>query len=595
MRRVLFPLGTVVAVTAVVAVSQAGIASAQETTKIKAPSSFTGFAATTSPSSSSSRAASSSSVPTDDETTGESSTPLTSTVEVPTSSPMTSEQASSSVALPEGQKGCPAVQLVAVNGTSDAGKNSSTTSDTGWMSQIAKPATEAANADGSDRMGRVYVPYPASYGGMTPGKDTEPYAQSMLMGIDNGKKLIEQTLEKCPETKIFVSGYSQGAQVASAITRDIGAGKGPAKPDQFAGAALMSDPTRQQGAGVFPAENGRKSPGPVPGTEGDAVGKVDAAGSAPTAPGGGIAPNTAAADFGAVGDRVASFCVPGDIACDTSPDSDLLKLVANISGQSKVDPGQLATDPVKALADVATVTGQSVLFTGADTINEDVNFSPEEGFTIAPAERDTSTLSRMVKNSDPTRADKGVEPIVQAVTKIGGMALGAGISVARDVLTPANLAEIMAAGVANPAAGAAVLASKLVPAASKLVTPATVDSGMKRVSSEIEQTVKGNEDLTKIATDASSWQAIGGAHGSYASTPFSGSGQTPAGIAKQWTVAAANDIAASRGEKPSSKPVTGDRIDQIKSGHSDAENTGTPAAPQAADAGALHNALAQVA
>jgi|GEM_PF-3388503 len=564
---------SVVSAAALVAVAQAGTVGAQ-TSSSTTPEPTTAEVTTSS--------------------TASTGTPLTSTVEVPTSTRMTTAQASSAVELPDNGKGCPAVQLVAVNGTGEASKNSSTTSDTGWMAQVAKPATDAANGDGQDRMGRVYVPYPASFGGMTPNDENETYAQSMTVGVENAKKLIEATLAKCPETKIFVSGYSQGAQVASAVTRDIGAGKGPAKPEQLAGAALMSDPTRKPGSPVFPSDPSRTSPGAVPGTDGAHVGRVDAAGAAPVPAGGGVAPNTAAADFGAVADRVASFCVPGDLACDTAPNSDLLKLVANIAGQSKVDPGQLASDPVKALADVATVTGQSVLFTGAQTINEDINFSPEEGFTIAPATRDTTTLARMARNSDPTQ-QRGMEPVVQAATKLGGMALGVAITVAKEVLTPMNIAEIMAAGVANPAAGAAVLASKLVPAASKLITPATVDSGMKRVSSEIEQTVKGNEDLVKMATDVQNWQAIGGAHGAYGSTPFSASGQTPAGIAKQWAVAAANDVSVSRGQSASVKSGTTsmDRIDQIKKGQSDELND-VPSGVQQADSAALKKALESV-
>lgn len=168
-----------------------------------------------------------------------------------------------------------------------------------------------------------------------PSEDQSSYAKSVTVGIDNGKKLIAETVERCPETKIFVAGYSQGAQVASAIARDIGAGNGPVGPDQFAGAALMSDPTRAMGAPVFQGGASRSTPGAVPGTEGTSVAAVGVAAGAPVPEGRGISPNTAAAEFGAVADRVASFCVPGDLACDTPTDSDLFQVVANIAGQSE--------------------------------------------------------------------------------------------------------------------------------------------------------------------------------------------------------------------------------------------------------------------
>lgn len=560
-------IGAVVTVSAVVAVSQAGSVQAQATPSLVTP-------------------------------TVTATSPLTSTVEVPTSAPLTSQQLTSEVELPDAANGgCPAVQLVAVNGTGQASRNDSTTSDTGWMAGIVRPATREANADGEDRLGRVYVPYPASFGGMTPDDERETYAESMTVGVGNGKKLIEETLKRCPDTKIFVSGYSQGAQVASAITRDIGAGDGPATPEQFAGAALMSDPTREVGSAVFPDDPARVSPAPVPGTDGQAVAAVDAAGAAPVAPGGGIAPNTAAADFGAVADRVASFCVPGDLACDTEEDADLLKLVANVAGQSKVNPAELASDPVRALADVATVTGQSVLFAGVETITDDINFSAEDGFTIAPATRDTTTLARVAKYSDPAaRQGTEIDAVVQAGMKLAGMALAATVTVARDVLTPTNIAELIAAGVASPPAAAALLAGKLVVSATNLITPVTINSGMQRVATEIEQTIKGNEDLVKVATDVQSWEAIGGAHSAYDRTAFSRSGATPASIAQQWTVAAANDVAASRG-----LPVTQagggiddrDRIEQIRAGVP-ATSAPVAAGTTLADTAALQSALASI-
>lgn len=499
----------------------------------------------------------------------------------------------SSVALPEGKE-CPLVQLVAVNGTTESSKNSETDADTGWMARVVRPVVRAANADGEDRIARTYVPYPASFGGFVPSEDQSSYAKSVTVGIDNGKKLIAETVERCPETKIFVAGYSQGAQVASAIARDIGAGNGPVEPDQFAGAALMSDPTRAMGAPVFQGGASRSTPGAVPGTEGTSVAAVGVAAGAPVPEGRGISPNTAAAEFGAVADRVASFCVPGDLACDTPTDSDLFQVVANIAGQSET-----GGDPVQALLNVATVTGQSVLFTAAETISEDISYSDGTGFTIAQASRGNTTLSRMARYSDPTRAQNPADQtamLIEAGTKLAGMALGASITVAKKTLTLENIAQIALAGAANPAAGAAVLVGQLAVNATDVVTPATVDSGLRRVAGEIEHTVTDTAGLVDMATKTQTWNTID-SHGAYDRIPFSVSGQSPAALTQQWVLAAANDLAVAKGMEPISQPLASsgsDRMAMIRSGAGEDQLSQLGASAQKADTSALSEALASV-
>lgn len=510
-----------------------------------------------------------------------------------TSSSRSSSTPTSSVALPEGQE-CPLVQLVAVNGTTESSKNSETDADTGWMARVVRPVVRAANADGQDRIARTYVPYPASFGGFVPSEDQSSYAKSVTVGIDNGKKLIAETVERCPETKIFVAGYSQGAQVASAIARDIGAGNGPVEPDQFAGAALMSDPTRAMGAPVFQGGASRSTPGAVPGTEGTSVAAIGVAAGAPVPEGRGISPNTAAADFGAVADRVASFCVPGDLACDTPTDSDLFQVVANIAGQSET-----GGDPVQALLNVATVTGQSVLFTAAETISEDISYSDGTGFTIAQASRGNTTLARMARYSDPTRAQNPADQtamLIEAGTKLAGMALGASITVAKKTLTLENIAQIALAGAANPAAGAAVLVGQLAVNATDVVTPATVDSGLRRVAGEIEHTVTDTAGLVDMATKTQTWNTID-SHGAYDRIPFSASGQSPAALTQQWVLAAANDLAAAKGMEPISQPLASsgsDRMAMIRSGAGEDQLSQLGASAQKADTSALSEALASV-
>ena len=86
-----------------------------------------------------------------------------------------------------------------------------------------------------------------------------------------------------------------------------------------------------------------------------------------------------------------------------------------------------------------------MLFTAAETIAEDVEYSDGSGFTIAPASRGNTTLSRMARYSDPTQVQNPTDPtalLVEAGTKLAGMALGASITVAKKTLTPENLSLI---------------------------------------------------------------------------------------------------------------------------------------------------------
>lgn len=544
-------IGALVTVSSVVAILNAGVAQAQTSTS----------------------------------STTETTTPLSSSTTAPTPS-------SSTVDLPDEDE-CALVQFVAVNGTTDSSKNSHADADTGWMARIVQPAVRAANADGETRMSRTYVPYPASFGGYLSTQDQASYAESVTTGVENGTNLIAETVAKCPDTKVFLAGYSQGAQVASAIARSIGAGEGPIDPEQLVGAALMSDPTRAQGAPIFQDSAERTTPAVVPGTDGQAVSAVSADRSAPEPEGRGISPNTAAVDFGAVADRVASFCVSGDLACDTPPGSDVLQVVANVAGQGE------GSDPVQALLSTATVAGQSVLFTGAETILEDIEYSDGAGFTIAPATQGNTVLSRMARYSDPTSVktpENSTEMLVEAGTKLAGMALGASITIAKDVLTPATIAEVALAGSLNPGAAVAVLAGKVALSATDLITPTTVESGIERVIGEIEHTVTDSTGLVDLATETETWKAID-AHGMYDKSPFSTTGQSPAAITQQWVLAAASDLGAAQGMaalSPATSSSDTTRMDQIKSGSDADQITQLAASAQKADSSTLAEALASV-
>lgn len=467
-----------------------------------------------------------------------SAVPAVSAAQPSSTTPTTAESsaAESSTSAPDSSS-CPQLHLVVVNGTTESSVDAPIDQDSGFFAQVTVPAMQQANSGGETLLDRSYVNYPASYGGKPGDSSSDTYSQSREIGIENGEKIIADIAAACPDTKFFISGYSQGADIAATLTRNIGAGDGPIDGAHLAGAARFSDPTRAEGEPVF--SSGNTSPAPAPGAFGDSVKQVQVAASAPG--GGGIATGareTAGGSFGSVAGRVASWCTPGDLACDTPANAPLAKMVANISGEIKTN----TQDPVGILTSVASALGQTVLYTGASVINNDIDFDSKAGhFTVKDSSK--TVLNRMVAYSDPAKQQAdGIDEAISAVTKIAGMGIGAAVTVAKDFLNPASIAQIAAAGVAGPQAVLGVLGAKVLGAAVKLVPPATIDNTVKRAFDEVKQGITDNKGLVKLATDTQYWDTIA-KHGSYASTPVGPNGETAVDLTTQWIVALAHDLA----------------------------------------------------
>lgn len=436
--------------------------------------------------------------------------------------------------------GCPALHLVLVNGTTESAPGMDPNVDGGFLSQIAVPVGLAVNGSSTPKddekiVDRTYVPYSASFGGKPGDHAADPYATSVSMGINNARTILETIADQCPDSKVFISGYSQGGQVASALVRDIGHGQGPIPSSQLAGAALFSDPTREAGSAVFPGAPSQSSPKPAPGTSGESTSAVNIS-KVDTPEGGGIAPNTAASGFGTVAGRVASFCTAGDLSCDTPEDAPIARMVANIAGQSSLD----ISDPIEILTSVGTAVGQTVLLTGASVVNDNLDFDNDAGRFEITQSRET-VLNRMARYSQPTTPDQIVTEAVQAVTKIAGMGIGAAVTVAKEVLAPESILQIAAAGVAGPQAAVAALGVRLLDATVQLFPPVTANQAVKFAFHEIEQGIVDNQGLARMAFDTRYWQAAA-QHHSYGSLPVGVSGESATQFTTEWVIALVEDL-----------------------------------------------------
>ncbi|MFE2995368.1 cutinase family protein [Nocardia sp. NPDC059246] len=168
----------------------------------------------------------------------------------------------------------------------------------------------------------LYAPYAAS--AFDQGLS---YAQS-LSTLES--RLHQMASSLCGSTRVFLAGYSQGADGIGDFATEIGNGEGPISADRVVGVGLLADPHRDPRTTL---------------SLGDPQ------------PGHGIA-GTRSQDFGALTDRVRTLCVEGDLYCSlnaaTSPF--LFALGRVLSGDSAMiaslipagtDPGTLLAQAVK--------------------------------------------------------------------------------------------------------------------------------------------------------------------------------------------------------------------------------------------------------
>lgn len=433
------------------------------------------------------------------------------------------------------------------------------------------------------RIARTYVTYPAAAGGaIVPGlKPAEaiPYADSMEKGAENTAKVLQQVASDCPQSKVFLAGHSQGAQVASTVAREIGSGKTNFPADKIAGVALFSDPTRARGVATMQGDN--ETPGAVPGTTGDNVGQVGdfSAPEQDKLDGGGMGlDKTGEEGFGEISDRVASWCADGDLVCDLPIEGKLTDLVVGTAERLDL------SDPEESLQAVSDTLGPAVQLGGVNDVKGDSIDFGEGGFkaqavsddTVKANASSTSESASATTTTTTTRksasgqsgdliesiARDGVnskvnaqksassigddfigdlgKSVIGAVSKLGGMALGKGITIVKKAVTVDNLAQVISAGVANPKAGLAVAAAKLGEAALEVLTPETVTGMADEVFKEIDVLGISGDGLAETAVQAA---GHGEAHNSYGSRPATADGRTAIDATVDWVVASSRDVA----------------------------------------------------
>lgn len=214
---------------------------------------------------------------------------------------------------------CSDVIIRSVPGTWETDESMSPTEDAGMMGGFNKQARD--NADGVTVDAQI-IPYPAQFGGVAgiATQDKIPYPESRDIGVDNTVRQLVEDATNCPDSKIVLAGFSQGADVAGDAMEVIAQGKVDGiTSDDVDQVFLYADPKRSANE--------------------ELVSKVDVDGQ-------GIMGT--ARDFNGY-DDVFTFCLKGDAVCAVPEDStELTGVLSAMGGDDETKDSPLA-DAVASL------------------------------------------------------------------------------------------------------------------------------------------------------------------------------------------------------------------------------------------------------
>lgn len=420
---------------------------------------------------------------------------------------------------------CSAVIGIGVLSQADSSGSEPSEVASGFSGSVFSDAKGVLDAEEGTRgqLSTVYIPY------------VKPYQDVPNFGevVDSTAVMLEETaktkLSECPTSRLFVTGYTQGAAVASSWLAKVGARKSAVPPAAIAGAALFSNPSRSVGAAVFPGTS-QTTPKPVPDTKGERVAGVEEA--SVTVPDGGGSAAEKKTDYGPLNGLVADFCSAGDLTCDIPENSELARAVISVGENSETAPG----DPVAAMTSIADSLAWTGYKAAADIATNDINASK----TTIKYTPKKSISSRV---ADAANVRKSAPDPGDVLAQMATVGIGAVMTIAEDVLTPETIAAVATAGLADPAAGLTVLGAKVVLSAVKVLAPMGSQNS-KAVFGLVEKEMKDNVGLVKLATSMKYWDAAK-AHGGYATTAATPTGVSSKAVTTQWITAAVGDILAS--------------------------------------------------
>ncbi|MFI5778071.1 cutinase family protein [Nocardia sp. NPDC051570] len=425
-------------------------------------------------------------------------------------------------------QGCPGLYVLAVQGTGQSAPDAPMSLDSGMLATVMEPVLTTARG----LVARAYVPYDAGFGGAVPG-GLVPYSVSVTGGLDHLRQMASDVIRQCPGSELGLVGYSQGAHVVSMLAQEIGQGRGEIPADRVAAVALIADPTRRPGASLFPGSPGRRAPAAAPGTSGAEVARLQPF-SQQSLSGGGIGPDQdIAIDFGALSGRVASLCIPGDLACDAPADLPMLRTIVNLAGQAELDPA----DPMAAFASILRALRDMAVKTALEVADRDL---AGQSLGTLSLSQQTPLSQRLAEMSDPRTRPEDPEAH-RTLLKLGTSALNTLLVLTGATLTPDEVAYVVAA--TDPLDGLRRLAEKIVESVRRPIPKTHAFHLFTQMFDAVAQLL----DDTLSAADPAIWTQYldtGRQHGAYVFA--SASGRSAVQFVADWFTALARDLSSPR-------------------------------------------------
>lgn len=274
-----------------------------------------------------------------------------------------------------------------------AGTGFSSRADTGdprpLLFDLWNPGEDLQIKLGAKNVSATSIAYPGSLGRITafqPGSEGSTYGESVLYGVNEGQRELQEVAASCPDTKYIIVGYSQGASVAGDLAARISTGQvAGVDPAQVAGVVLVADPGRSRNDASASTPHPTTLWGPVPPGEMAAGGEIVNGGGTGVRKGREGMTGARPGNFANLRGKVVSLCHSDDMACSTPPGS-LVMEVAQYANRVEWD------GPVDNFSGDTVARFTSALGSGA-SVDEALK---ESGVGILQAPSVAATIAELV-------------------------------------------------------------------------------------------------------------------------------------------------------------------------------------------------------
>lgn len=260
--------------------------------------------------------------------------------------------------------GCKPLEIIAIPGTWETGPDNASVGP-GLLGAVT-------NGMPTSRIDVNYVEYVATAFPW----ESQVYGASKAEGIAHADGMMGYIAEQCPASQFAIIGYSQGADAAGDLAARIGHGQASVGPERVSGVGLVSDPRR--------SEHDHLVGPPVPG---------NGAGG-PRLEG-----------FGALTEKIRTFCTPGDLYC-AAPQQDFVGRIIGFAAQQS-DPGssdrRAVPEAQNLFKDLMAAGGIPLLQFQLTEQNNEARYAQMEGFLKSGAHQD---YTRYVVDSDGNSATR---------------------------------------------------------------------------------------------------------------------------------------------------------------------------------------------